>query len=390
MADPSEELVIEVEVGIADPPFIAIPRGQVLSPMSVGRRGMWRIEGSGVLDVHAYVYFDGKRFFLQSVDERTPVIAHGHPIGRAWTSVSPPCKIELGTARLHFRATYTEGPDLDDQETAVLDRRAAGPLARPFKPGEFARRVDSESTRVKPLDAETVAVRAATPGHPPLPAPPPPGPPVEEIPTPAHLLRPPLGRAAAPPPVDEPMDATRSAVVAGLPPPLPAGQRHLRTVQMQPVQNPRLELFKQRWDQLSGPKKILIALLPALLVSLYFLFVADDEPPRPIAASKGAGAASASAPAPDAGAPMAALSSVPPTLNVSQLPIAPPPTSGAAAPTTTSPAQRTLERQAVDYVANGQYERAAIAYDQLAAQFPDRPAYREAARILRGRMDGGT
>src|SRR5512140_3795475 len=122
MADPSEELVVEVEIGIADPPFIAIPRGQVLSPMSVGKRGMWRIEGGGILDVHGYVYFDGKRFFLQSVDERSPVIAHGQPIGRSWTSVSPPCKIEMGSARLHFRATYTEEPDLDDQATAVVDR----------------------------------------------------------------------------------------------------------------------------------------------------------------------------------------------------------------------------------------------------------------------------
>jgi hypothetical protein len=40
-------------------------------------------------------------------------------------------------------------------------------------------------------------------------------------------------------------------------------------------------------------------------------------------------------------------------------------------------------------VASGQYERAAFVYDQLARQYPDKPAYREAARILRSKLDAG-
>jgi hypothetical protein len=56
---------------------------------------------------------------------------------------------------------------------------------------------------------------------------------------------------------------------------------------------------------------------------------------------------------------------------------------------TSSPVQRTLERQAVDLVASGQYERAAFVYDQLARQSPEQPAYREAARILRAKFDAG-
>jgi hypothetical protein len=403
MADPSEELVVEVEIGIADPPFIAIPRGQVLSPMSVGRRGMWRIEGGGVLDVHGYVYFDGKRFFLQSVDERQPIVAHGQPIGRAWTSVSPPCKIEMGSARLHFRATYTEEPDLDDQETAIVDRPKP-PMDRPFEPGAFAHRPESESTRVQPLDPPTAPGSAWGGNLPPPPPPPPPGRPVHEIVTPAQLHRPALNDTQrmhpdglgetsrqpglAPPP---PFAGARPPLVGAMPALMPPTPTPPPTRVPAAAPNPQGDALKQKWDELSGPKKILVALLPALMVSLYFLFIADDELPAAVPVAADAAAPVQSGPPIDAGP----VAPVPPTIAVSQLPVTPPPppppppASGSAQPTATNPAQRTLERQAVDWVASGQYERAAAAYDQLAQQFPDRPAYREAARILRGKLDAG-
>jgi TolA-binding protein len=67
---------------------------------------------------------------------------------------------------------------------------------------------------------------------------------------------------------------------------------------------------------------------------------------------------------------------------VSALPIAAPVTNAA-------PPERTLERQAVDLVASGQYERAVFVYEKLARQYPDRPVYGEAARILRSKIDAG-
>jgi hypothetical protein len=66
-----------------------------------------------------------------------------------------------------------------------------------------------------------------------------------------------------------------------------------------------------------------------------------------------------------------------------------------ATATTSAPAKPlpkgkvTLEREAVDFVGQGQYLKAAEIYDQLAAQHPDQPVYREAARILRARGNGG-
>jgi hypothetical protein len=58
---------------------------------------------------------------------------------------------------------------------------------------------------------------------------------------------------------------------------------------------------------------------------------------------------------------------------------------GAALPAGT----KTLERQAVDYVAAGENARAAAAYEELVRRDPNNKVYGEAARILRVKLDGG-
>lgn len=48
------------------------------------------------------------------------------------------------------------------------------------------------------------------------------------------------------------------------------------------------------------------------------------------------------------------------------------------------------ERQAADFVSTHAYDQAIRIYDQLAAERPQNPAFREAARILRQKLDSGT
>ncbi len=191
MAKPSTTHVIEIETGIGEPAFIPLTMGQELQPISVGKKGMWRIESARVLDVHAFVYFDGTSLFLQSADESASASVDGYRVGKAWTELHAPCKIEIGAARLRFRSLLagaepeppppqqqvSTGPQLPD-----APRPAAGagigaePLTfpkpdRPFKPGEFANVAPpGESTRVKPLDntgarpaAQTGSVVSAAP-----------------------------------------------------------------------------------------------------------------------------------------------------------------------------------------------------------------------------------
>ena len=219
MANPTTTHVIEIETGIGEPAFIPLSMGRELQPISVGKKGMWRIESPHVLDVHAFVYFDGTSLFLQSAVEANAASVDGYRVGKAWTELHAPCNIEIGNARLRYRSLLAPGADADNQPTIMAtappvhappggpggpggpprpgasmpaagappppqpgqygrpmtqDPPPAAPSApvafpkaeRPFKPGEFSSGPDlDESTRIAPLDA-TGAGRVASGSHP--------------------------------------------------------------------------------------------------------------------------------------------------------------------------------------------------------------------------------
>ncbi|MDB4936741.1 MAG: hypothetical protein JWP87_3713 [Labilithrix sp.] len=116
MANPQTTHVIEIETGIGEPAFIPLSMGHELQPISVGKKGMWRIESPRVLDVHAFVYFDGTSLFLQSADDQNAASVDGYRVGKAWTELHAPCKIEVGTARLRYRSLIA---DADNQPTMM-------------------------------------------------------------------------------------------------------------------------------------------------------------------------------------------------------------------------------------------------------------------------------
>lgn len=186
MAKPATTHVIEIESGIGEPAFIPLTLGQELQPISVGKKGMWRVEGSKVLDVHAFVYFDGTSLFLQSADEQNAAMVDGYRVGKAWTELHAPCRIEVGAARLRFRSLIGDAQQpaqgqaqgqvqqphaapppqpaaglRETQQSAGPPRPAAGepPMTfpkpeRPFAPGALAHmNDDDESTRIAPVEA---------------------------------------------------------------------------------------------------------------------------------------------------------------------------------------------------------------------------------------------
>ena len=116
MANPTTTHVIEIETGIGEPAFIPLSMGHELQPISVGKKGMWRIESPRVLDVHAFVYFDGTSLFLQSSDEQNAASVDGYRVGKAWTELHAPCTIEVGNARLRYRSLIA---DSDNQPTMM-------------------------------------------------------------------------------------------------------------------------------------------------------------------------------------------------------------------------------------------------------------------------------
>lgn len=228
MAKPATTHVIEIESGIGEPAFIPLTLGQELQPISVGKKGMWRVEGARVLDVHAFVYFDGNALFLQSADEGSAALVDGYRVGKAWTELHAPCRIEVGAARLRFRSLIGDaanaatvaadappvkappgGPGTGGGGHSAPPPRGAPPPARPaagappepmsfpkperpFAPGALAAQNDDESTRIAPLESSgsSRSVNAA-PREPPRPAA---GRPVEED----LSTRPEAARAAMP------------------------------------------------------------------------------------------------------------------------------------------------------------------------------------------------
>lgn len=95
--------IVEVVAGEGDPPRLPLALGLEQSPFSVGRSGMWQVVASGVLDAHAFLYFDGQALFVQSADATAPALANGAPVDTSWTEVAAPCTIELGGARIVYR-----------------------------------------------------------------------------------------------------------------------------------------------------------------------------------------------------------------------------------------------------------------------------------------------
>ena len=424
MADSAANFVVQLQTGVGEPSSHTLYLGTVLNPISIGTRGGWRIEAKGVLDVHGYMYFDGRALFLQSADGERPILANGRAIGATWTSVKAPCSISIGSARVIYQEI---DPDelVEDAETTALEqhqKRQASRPARPFEPGAFVNRAtdDEDATRMKPVEGSavrpnTLRPAAGMPAQKNRSTPPP-----ASFPEPRNRLPPPhnplidqatpigvnFGRGARtrsrtphPPHMQMPPQPYDGGPMLNIPPP-PGLPAHIRG---QGGDGP-----KETWERLSGPKKILVLMSPFLLIAIYLLFRPDPPPSavllarptasvpdtaqsNPYAVNNATGRPLATAPQMTAVPIMPTAMPVPsaaiPVFPFSAVPMgstSPPPASTFIVTNT-----KTLERTAVDLVTSGQFEKAAQIYDQLGTANPSNSAYKEAARILRAKLDGG-
>jgi hypothetical protein len=464
--------IVEIRAGASQRPLLELRPGEVVQPMSIGRVGMWPVDAPGVLDVHAYVYFDGTALFIQSADESNPAKGNGQAIATTWQQIEIPCTIEIGRARLVYR-TLDEGDD-DDQTVA---QAVQIPAARPSQPqpqfspnsGAFSNRskTDSDATRLAPMSTREpdptvvsplemtgtpiIGVPKARPaagmkafstdvmpqsqptavGAPPAPpqnagyqafgsvqvaVPPPPPPPMVQtlnapMQQPMMQMQQPMQMQQQPmmmPMQQQPMMMPMQPGYAGAPGPMqmPPGMMPMQQGMMNVPPQQGMDTNKLRtgelkgfarakaeWDAMPPIRKLILGLFPGVAILAWFMLF-DDEPQQQVRRPKGQPSASASVVATATTPP---TTTAPPTTNTI---VAPPPTVLTVAtvvPTATiapppiasvaplPKGKSTLERQAIDLVALGQYTKAAEVYDQLAQQHPEQPVYREAARILRSR-----
>lgn len=331
--------VVEIESGIGEPQFIPLTLGKELEPISVGRKGMWRIESAGVLDTHAFVYFDGASLFLRSAETHNPAVADGEAVGPSWSEIAAPCRIEVGTARLRFRSLLaadqprsappptpkrTPAPPIVQLPPSAMPASFPKP-ARPFSPGELvSEREPGEDTRVKPFDRaprsvppQEVARFAQTAGMPAAPVPqqvharrstgplPPPDPMMTTGPgtpsghammvtgpmmPPGHAM---ITGPSYPPHMQQPTGPSLPSPHAGPPLSSPhAGPHAPYGYGVQPMTGPPPPVapvapaaapagpsLLARFKELNGPKKILVVLAPFCLASSAYLILFDEPPP---------------------------------------------------------------------------------------------------------------
>lgn len=396
--------VLEIENGIGEPSFVPLSTGQELSPLSIGKKGMWRVD-SAQSDLQAFVYFDGRTLFVQSADARAQVLANGAPVPRTWTPLSPPGTIELGTTRLRYRALQSSLP-------APVASQGKIPQPGPSQPGSSQPGPSAPASIPVPAPASSRAVNA-----------PPSSSRASNAPPSSRRPLPPLGPHVEEPTRIGPVEDTEIArlLLSGSNPTgspallsgnfgaAPADEVFNRSAtnarfvpsgtSPQRERSPEGPLSK--FQSLPPPMKALIFMVPFLIVGVLLLLV-DEEPPAPTrrptarktvtttAAPSPAIVATATGSSSSDRASLASSDTQAPRASAGTEPTPHPgAASGDAGADEPPPGVPTLERQAVDAVAAGNYVKAIGFYDQLAQHNPDRPAFAEAARILRAKVDAG-
>lgn len=445
-------------MGTSSRTVLELRPGEVVQPLSIGRSAMWPIEAPQVLDVHAFLYFDGRALFFQSSNPSQPARGNGQAIGADWQQVEIPCTIEIGRARLVYRTLDLSDdaeeiePEEEEDKTIAAPLKAVmgggagfgapqqqrpGPGASgPFRPGEFSNRQteDEESTRFSPIGREPSAtlvnplearpsggglgmgggrarpaagIPAVTPaaGMPAAPA---------TAPTPwipgRDDLPPPSSTTVGPAPIGAPLP----------PPPQASGYQDMGNVQIAMPPPPQQQQYPapnaaetgrlqvppdkpaSEWEQMPVMRKVILSAMPVAIVAVYFLLFVDDPTPPPTTKLKPDAGMEASV----ASAPSATVTNTVPTVvttdtvpttttTTTTTTTAPtvtvPPTASTAAipipiPSATVPLKKgevTKERLAADAVRQGHKAEAITLYEQLAAEHPENPAFKEAVRVLK-------
>jgi hypothetical protein len=424
MGGPERSVQVRVVAGWSETGAFPLTAGT--RPVSVGTQGQWIIFGEGVAPVHLYFAFDGTNVYVAPASPAQTVLLGGLPLGAGWATASVPSEVRFGGVTLVLEAG--------------IGATALPPSSGPSSPNtvsdggklwEAAQRAVQAAAVVAPQTQQTSQGSPA-----PAPAPAPPAgagalastivmvpntagailnDAFSSLPAPAPLGQ---GTALAPSgPGFAVSNQRRSAPPGAMPAPAVMPQETALAPDWGPPQQPPQTIehstpastdspAKQTfWQSTSTPKKLTLLLMPLLLVASYYLLFA--ETPHPPAGGKPV-ATTAPKPPPSSsvantvgekkdqaaqgnGAPQwaqetssrsAASSSR--ASDASRVATATGVSIGTPPPANAGPGGRnkTAERAALDLAKSGSYEDAARAYESLAAQHPEDPTLREAARIL--------
>jgi hypothetical protein len=119
-------LVLRVDGGGEEGPWLRFVHGEAREPLTVGRAGQLRIDGPGVLEVHAFVHFDGIGLFVCSTDAAHPVRLDGRALPRSWTALEPGSRLQMGEVTLVVR--FALAPAKREGDAAPRPQASVSPL----------------------------------------------------------------------------------------------------------------------------------------------------------------------------------------------------------------------------------------------------------------------
>ncbi|MFO0677790.1 MAG: hypothetical protein U0169_14735 [Polyangiaceae bacterium] len=429
---PSPELptlILVVTAGVGVPSDLRFPPGESVESISLGRRGSWFFDAAGVRDVHAHLTFDGTRLHFRSDTAEDPATLDGAPAPTSWVVLVAPCTLGFGNVRVEVTST-----EHDHDATVVQTTPTTGvrdPASRPAASIASARMMfppsaESAPTVLEPAESgsrEYPDLATSDDGEDATR--------IDPIAPLAPAVLPEVPRRSAPPPASGPLGPPRKPMDT-----VPS-ERHMRALLDASDANARASAVEgaraggsrgsptdvrrasaspsalaREWRDASLPKKAIVLLMPFALVATWFVFDGGDATTSGSSARTGpttslGGTTRDGSVAPRDGSvdprgPVVVVvgpngPSVPADLHVDAASTAVAPVSSASpmpssrlppsSPSATSkgPAPKSAERAAIDAVASGSYLEAARLYDELAAARPDKPAFHEAARILRGK-----
>jgi hypothetical protein len=133
-------IVISIRGGSTDRAEVELVSGTPVEAFSVGTDGGWRVTGNGVVDVHAYLYFDGGTLFVASAAGAT-VRSGPANVGTDWMPLSVPSEVSLGQVTLEIRAGGAARPVPSSKPSAPRapaqvhrPQPSARPVSKPVRP----------------------------------------------------------------------------------------------------------------------------------------------------------------------------------------------------------------------------------------------------------------
>lgn len=140
MSAPTPQLVLRLIAGSSRDMLRVFTAGVPVPPFSVGTRGDWVVEASGVEPVHFFATFDGARLHVSIGSPTARLTVRLNAVGREWMLAEPPSAMIFGEAcfALSQEVIPSAAPPAPEHalpvRTQFIDPGAAGAVRLPATP----------------------------------------------------------------------------------------------------------------------------------------------------------------------------------------------------------------------------------------------------------------